>query len=78
MIQYLAIFTNIVKQFASRNIFHYHEDIRWCADYLVPAQTKKFGGSHSPFQEYSKYNILNINILKYFTTAYLGSQGSMG
>lgn len=33
---YTSIFTDVIKQFPARHIFHNHEKICWCADDLVP------------------------------------------
>lgn len=38
---YLSIFTDVVEEFSSWHIFHYHEDVGWCADDLVTAKQTK-------------------------------------
>ena len=34
--KYLSMFDNVVEQLSSWNIFHYHENVRWSANYLIP------------------------------------------
>ena len=35
---YAAMFDNIVEEFTTSNVFHDHEDIRRCANHLIPME----------------------------------------
>ena len=60
---HLAIFNNIIEEFSTGNIFHNHENIRWCADDLIPIkQAKMFEFKHySLYIKHSKQDLYMIN-----------------
>lgn len=47
-VKYLSMFYNIIKQFSTRDVFHYHKNICWSTDHLVATiNTKTMQHQHN-------------------------------